>query len=153
AKKAARPKTPPGSALQGEWGEREAEKWLVENEGLIPVARRAKVGRDELDLVMKAPPCRGRAGEIVFVEVKTRRSELFGGGMAAVDARKRHALCRAASRWMMRNADCPMRIDVVEVYGDHATGRIDRVLHQKAAVPLERRINALALGSGRHPAR
>lgn len=143
------PNSPSKTALQGEWGERKAEKWLVENAGLSPIGRRVKVGRDELDLVMKAPATPTRPEEIVFVEVKTRSSRLFGGGLGAIDRRKRHALGRAASRWMMRNADCPMRIDVVEVYGDFETDRVDEILHQKAAVPLERRIDALALGCGR----
>ncbi len=147
------PKPPSKTALQGEWGERKAEKWLVENAGLSPIGRRVKVGRDELDLVMKAPATPTRPEEIVFVEVKTRSSRLFGGGLGAIDRRKRHALGRAASRWMMRNADCPMRIDVVEVYGDFETDRVDEILHQKAAVPLERRINALALGCGHRTSR
>lgn len=136
------------SALQGEWGERKAEKWLVANAGLEPLARRVKVGRDELDLIMLAPATAGRPREIVFVEVKTRSSDLFGGGLGAVDRRKRHALCRAASRWMERNADCPMRIDVVEVYGDFESGRVDRIEHQTAAVPLEKRLDSPALGRG-----
>ena len=134
------------SAEQGEWGERKAEEWLVANAGLKTLGRRVKVGRDELDLVMLAPATDTRPQEVVFVEVKTRSSESFGGGMGAIDRRKRHALGRAASRWMMRNADCPMRIDVVEVYGDCATGRVDEIRHQVAAVPLERRLNTFALG-------
>ena len=141
-------KPPSRAALQGEWGERKAEKWLVKNAGLVPVGRRVKVGRDELDLVMKNPATATQPAEMVFVEVKTRSSRLFGGGFGAIDRRKRHALGRAAMRWMMRNADCPMRIDVVEVYGDYMTDRVDEILHQKAAVPLERRIDALALGCG-----
>lgn len=141
-------KPPSRAALQGEWGERKAEEWLVKNAGLVPVGRRVKVGRDELDLVMKNPATATQPAEMVFVEVKTRSSRLFGGGFGAIDRRKRHALGRAAMRWMMRNADCPMRIDVVEVYGDCKTDRVDEILHQKAAVPLERRIDALALGCG-----
>ena len=69
------------------------------------MGRRVKVGRDELDLVMKNPATATQPAEMVFVEVKTRSSRLFGGGFGAIDRRKRHALGRAAMRWMMRNAD------------------------------------------------
>ena len=137
------------TSLQGKWGERKAEEWLVRNAGLKALGRRVKVGRDELDLVMKAPASAGKPGEIVFVEVKTRGDRLFGGGLGAIDRRKRHALGRAASRWMMKHADCPMRIDVVEVYGDFETDRVDEIRHWEAAIPLEKRINALLLGCGR----
>lgn len=138
-------KRPPKSARQGLWGEKTAEAWLVRNAGLKTVGRRVKVGRDEIDLVMEAPPAGKQPGEIVFVEVKTRASGLFGGGIASVDRRKRHALGRAAARWMTLNADRPMRMDVVEVYGDCESGRVDRVVHREAAVSLEKRFDAVSL--------
>lgn len=133
----------PESAKQGEWGERKAEEWLVRNAGLKTIGRRVKVSRDEFDLIMEERSPRGRM--IVFVEVKTRKNRLYGGGFAAVDRRKRHALCRAAVRWMQRIEATPFRIDVVCVYGDCREDRVDRIDHQKRAVPLERRYDALAL--------
>ena len=125
------------SARQGLWGEREAEKWLVRRTGMKGLGRRVKVGRDEIDLVMEDRFRGGR--EIVFVEVKTRSSDLFGGGLAAMDRRKRHALCRAVARYMGKMPPTPFRIDVVEVFGDASRGAPDRVLHFRNAVPLETR--------------
>ena len=125
------------TARQGLWGEREAEKWLVREAGLKCIGRRVKVGRDEIDLVMENRDAHGR--EIVFVEVKTRSSDLFGGGLAAMDRRKRHALCRAVARYMGKMPPTPFRIDVVEVFGDASRGAPDRVLHFRNAVPLETR--------------
>ena len=127
----------PSAARQGLWGEREAEKWLVREAGLKCLGRRVRVGRDEIDLVMEERDARGR--EIVFVEVKTRSSELYGGGLAAMDRRKRHALCRAVARYMRRQPPTPFRIDLVEVFGDASRGAPDRLLHFRNAVPLERR--------------
>ena len=49
------------------------------------LGRRVRVGCDEIDLVMEDRFRGGR--EIVFVEVKTRSSELFGGGRAALGTR------------------------------------------------------------------
>ncbi len=131
------------TARQGLWGEREAEKWLVREAGLKCIGRRVKVGRDEIDLVMENRDAHGR--EIVFVEVKTRSSELFGGGRAAMDRRKRNALCRAVSRYMRRLPPTPFRIDLVEVYGRADSGEAPRVEHQRAAVPMNLRYTAPAL--------
>ncbi len=128
------------TARQGLWGEREAEKWLVRKTGMKCVGRRVKVGRDEIDLVMEDRDARSR--ELVFVEVKTRSSELFGGGRAAMDRRKRHALCRAVARYMRRRPPTPFRIDLVEVYGRADSGEAPRIEHQRAAVPMDLRYSA-----------
>ena len=135
------------SARQGLWGEGEAERWLVREAGLKCLGRRVKVGRDEIDLVMEDRGARGR--EIVFVEVKTRSSELFGGGRAAMDRRKRHALCRAVARYMRRQPPTPFRIDLVEVYGRDGSGDAPRIEHQRAAVPMELRYAAPGLARRR----
>lgn len=135
------------TARQGLWGERAAEEWLVREAGLRCLGRRVKVGRDEIDLVMEERDARGR--EIVFVEVKTRSSELFGGGRAAMDRRKRHALCRAVARYMRRQPPTPFRIDLVEVYGRVDSGEAPRIEHQRAAVPMELRYSAPALARRR----
>ena len=144
---ASAPRAQTATARQGLWGESEAEKWLVREAGLRCLGRRVKVGRDEIDLVMEDRDARGR--EIVFVEVKTRSSELFGGGRAAMDRRKRHALCRAVARYMRRQPPMPFRIDLVEVYGRAGSGEAPRIEHQRAAVPMELRYAAPALARRR----
>lgn len=137
-----RPAPPSRAAAQGEWGERVAEKHLREElpEGkrLRTVGRRVRVGRDEIDLVMEPADPRRRP-MTVFVEVKTRSTDAFGGGLAAIDRRKRRALCRAAARYMRGRPASPFRIDVVEVTGSSDAGRAERVLHFENAVPLDRR--------------
>ena len=131
---------------QGEWGERKAEEYLrsereMGDRRLRTIGRRVRVGRDEIDLVM-APADPRRRPMVVFVEVKTRTTDAFGGGLAAVDRRKRHALCRAAARYMRGRPAAPFRIDVVEVIGVSDAvpgGAADRILHFENAVPMERR--------------
>jgi putative endonuclease len=65
----------------------------------------------ELDLVVE------RRGELVFVEVKMRRGELFGGAAAAVDRDKQGALVRTAAAYLSRYGlwDRPSSFDVVTI--------------------------------------
>jgi putative endonuclease len=65
----------------------------------------------ELDLVVE------RRHEIVFVEVKARSSELFGGAAAAVDGEKRRHLVRASAAYLSAHGlwERPCRYDIVTV--------------------------------------
>jgi putative endonuclease len=65
----------------------------------------------ELDLVFE------KLGVVVFVEVKTRSSEMFGGAVAAVDRDKQSAIVRTAASYMSRHGlwERPARFDVVTV--------------------------------------
>lgn len=88
--------------------------------GLRELARNASYRGGELDLVMLDS---GRSGEtvVVFVEVRYRGGQAFGGGAASVDARKRRKLVRAAQLFLLshpRLADAACRFDVVEASGD-----------------------------------
>jgi putative endonuclease len=62
--------------------------------------------------------CRDKKhSELVFVEVKTRSSELFGAPAEAVDQKKRRLIIRGAMQWL-RMLDMPeitYRFDIVEV--------------------------------------
>lgn len=97
----------------GLWGEAQAERFL-RRLGYRTLGRRVRIGdRDELDLV-----CRD-GKSLVFVEVKTRRSEDYGRPVEAVNARKRQVLSRAAVRYLrkVRYPSVSFRFDVVEVVG------------------------------------
>ncbi|MCX7869374.1 MAG: YraN family protein, partial [Terrimicrobiaceae bacterium] len=75
-------------------------------------------GGGEIDLVC-------RDGELlVFVEVKTRSDEQFGRPAAAVNARKRRLLLRAAFSWlrMLDMPDLGFRFDIVEVVEGRPAG-------------------------------
>ena len=58
-----------------------------------------------------------REKTLVFVEVKTRRSEHFGRGMDAIDDTKRRLITQGAMAWlrMLEMPDIPFRFDVVEI--------------------------------------
>lgn len=63
--------------------------------GWQPVARNVRCKAGEIDLVM-------RDGDtLVFVEVRRRRSDNFGGAAASVDAAKRRRILRTAQWWLL----------------------------------------------------
>ncbi|HSR64957.1 MAG TPA: YraN family protein [Xanthomonadaceae bacterium] len=89
--------------------------------GLRELAANASYRGGELDLVMRDDG--GRAPCVVFVEVRYRRSDGFGGGAASVDAGKRRRLLLAAQSFLAAHPalrDAPCRFDVIEASGDPA---------------------------------
>lgn len=124
------------TAKTGIWGEGKAADFL-KGKGFNVLGRRVKMGRDEIDLVAL---CTIRGTEmLVFVEVKTRASDSFGGGRAAMDKRKRHALCRAAAHYLRKLPKTPFRFDLVEVVGRRDSEKPPVVRHYENAFPMELR--------------
>ncbi|MEN9506270.1 MAG: hypothetical protein RI958_2196 [Actinomycetota bacterium] len=61
---------------------------------------------------------------VVFVEVKTRYDDAFGGAAAAVDERKRRRLRRLALEWLEAHPDVrrpQLRFDVAAITGTTLT--------------------------------
>lgn len=65
----------------------------------------------ELDLVVE------RRREIVFVEVKARSTDLYGGAASAVGAEKKRTLERVSSAYLSRFSlwDRPCRFDIITI--------------------------------------
>ena len=116
----------------GKWGEQQALRFLKAHRYAIRGVR-VRVGRhDEIDLVAQHGPT------LVFVEVKTRRSERYGRPFAAVNKAKRKRLSRAAVGYLRKNKDTPdyIRFDVVEVIGE-PDGAAPRIRHIENAFQLD----------------
>jgi putative endonuclease len=98
-------------------GEERAAEHL-EARGYRIVARNARAGRVEIDLVAR----RGRL--LVFAEVKTRRSRAAGAPEEAVDYRKRERLVHGAAAWLSENPSRGVRVrfDVIACEWDAARG-------------------------------
>lgn len=97
----------------GQTSERLAEQFLVAK-GYRIVERNLRTSLGELDLVAED-------GDIlVFVEVKGRTTEAFGGARLAVGRRKQHKLIQLASLYLAQRhlSDRACRFDVVLVQGD-----------------------------------
>jgi len=103
----------------------------LQRSGLRPLAANANYRCGEIDLVMlddTAPDGSRREATVVFVEVRYRGDDRFGGGAASVDFRKQRKLVRAAQVFLLRNrryADSPCRFDVVEAEGDPEAPRLN----------------------------
>jgi putative endonuclease len=103
-----------------------AARELLRRAGLTDLAANALYRGGELDLVMR-DATRPGTPTVVFVEVRYRQSQLFGGGAASVDAGKRRRLVHAALRFLQDHpalADAPCRFDVIDAQGDPATPRL-----------------------------
>lgn len=116
APRAAGVRTPKQRA--GAAAERAAERHLVAA-GCLVLDRNARYREGELDLVVRERDL------VVFVEVRMRTVELYGGAAASVDAFKQKRLARAAQRWLAERCGerwPACRFDVVAV---DAGGRIE----------------------------
>lgn len=107
----------------GAHGERVAAR-VLRDQGLLILATNWRCAHGELDIVARDPG----TDEIVFVEVKTRRSTAFGHPAEAVTAAKLARLRRLAGAWSSRHPtpSAGMRLDVVAVElppGDRARVR------------------------------
>lgn len=83
----------------------------LERRGYAILARRYRSRFGEIDIVARC------AQMIVFVEVKTRAGDEFGGGAAAVTPWKQRRIAQMAIDYLSRNDlhDQPCRFDVVTV--------------------------------------
>ena len=71
-------------------------------------------GGGEVDLILRAPD-----GTLVFVEVRRRASDRFGGAAASVGATKRRRIVYAARHYLLRLREPPpCRFDVVAIQGE-----------------------------------
>jgi putative endonuclease len=70
----------------------------LESQGYEILARNARVGRLELDIVA------ARAGLVVFCEVRTRRSNALIEPVESIDRAKIGRLRRAAAQWLQGQA-------------------------------------------------
>jgi putative endonuclease len=94
----------------GRWGEEEAARYL-RRQGMKIVERNLRTPVGEIDLVAR----HGRL--LLFIEVKTRRSDAFGAPQEAVGRTKQRQIVRAA-QWYLgdgRGKGLQPRFDVVAV--------------------------------------
>jgi putative endonuclease len=95
----------------GAHGEGLVARWYVAR-GYVVLSRNWRTRSGELDLVV------GRAGLVVFCEVKARTTGAFGTGAEAVGRAKRQRIRRLAAEWLAAHPrpGCDVRFDVAAVH-------------------------------------
>jgi putative endonuclease len=84
------------------------------------IGTNVRAGGYEVDLIAR----RGR--KLVFVEVKERARQMYGGGVGAVNREKRRRVRRAAASWLQahpESASLEIRFEVASV----SDGRVERL--------------------------
>ena len=118
-------KTPNGSPKQkGDEGEELAAQYLA-GRGYRIIARQWKYERYELDLIV------GRDNMLVFVEVKTRYSNVYGEPWEAVNNSKRKKICISADAYI-RQYNCAQepRFDIISII---KSGSRSEIIHIEQA--------------------
>ena len=95
---------------QGDRFELLAWSWL-ENHGYSLIDKNFARRIGEIDLIVRAPD----NSTVVFVEVRFRSTERYGGAIESVDYSKQRKLARTANSWLQRyaNQNTPARIDII----------------------------------------
>lgn len=109
--------------LLGRWGEKVAAQ-LLEAKGYVIVGRNWRTGRGELDLVAQDGPV------LVFVEVKTRRSQRYGTPEESITRHKQEKLLALVQDYLTDHSlsEVEWRLDVVAIELD-GRGKLIRCEH------------------------
>jgi putative endonuclease len=132
ARQAREARTLEGSAALGRRGEDLAHRYL-QRAGYAVVTRNYRAGADsEIDIVAT------KDGVVVFVEVKSRSSAVYGAPERAIDADKHKNILRGARAYATRGAIdwSKVRFDVISV----VFSKTPSILHQQDAFFPSRKI-------------
>lgn len=99
--------------INGTIGEIDAEKYL-KDKGFEIVKTNYRNRLGEIDIIAKDK------NVLVFVEVKSRATLLYGRPCEAVDERKQHKIRKTAELYLLttKNYYTDVRFDVIEILGD-----------------------------------
>ena len=99
--------------LEGRKSEEKACAYLA-SKGLCLIEKNYRSKTGEIDLIMKDDNC------YVFVEVRSKKSQRFGGALLSVNYPKQQKIIKTAVFYLVKKKlyqRCPMRFDVVAFEG------------------------------------
>lgn len=108
----------------GKWGEKKAVNYLGKKQYKIKeINYRSPLG--EIDIIAKD------SQYLVFIEVKTRRSNNFGPPEAAVDFSKQQRIRKIALLYLKKNnfSEKKVRFDVISIIIDKNKGRLKHYIN------------------------
>jgi TIGR00252 family protein len=106
----------------GEFGENIIEKYLASIDYEI-IYRNFRCRQGEIDIVAKDKD------ELVFIEVKTRTSNIYGRPVEAVTERKKRNIINASNYFVYKNnlTEEYIRFDVIEVFLNRTYRKINHI--------------------------
>ena len=112
----------------GDWGEEKALRYLID-QGYQLLTRNWRTREGEVDLVMNLD------STIVFIEVKTRKTDRFGPPEEGITRGKKERLRKTSRAYLQENdyENRDWRIDVVAIEATRS-GEITRLDHYENAV-------------------
>ena len=109
--------------LVGNTGETIAADYLRKN-GFDIIVRNFTCKQGEIDIIAR------RGNHYHFIEVKSRTSNNFGGGRAAVTATKRNTIRTVATYYLVKNKlfeRVGVQFDVIEITGQNGNFQIEHL--------------------------
>lgn len=97
--------------------ENQARQYLTQ-QGLVWVTSNYRCRWGELDLIMKDKDF------LVFIEVRSRVSNEYGGALASINLHKKKKIIKTASHYLVTNNlwdKCLVRFDVISLQGELKT--------------------------------
>jgi putative endonuclease len=88
----------------------------LDKKGYLELGRNYYSRYGEIDLICKDV----KKGELVFVEVKYRKSTKYGSGLESITRSKQRKLVKTAQIYLKENRlkDIPYRFDIISILGD-----------------------------------
>ncbi|WAA67777.1 YraN family protein [Microbacterium oxydans] len=110
----------------GRAGEERAAQYLTRI-GYTVLARNWRCAQGEIDIIAS------HDGHLAVVEVKTRRTAVFGHPFEAIDPRKRRRLWQLAQAWVTEHPDAArgraVRLEAIGIIGaDPAQGTLEHLV-------------------------
>ena len=100
----------------GKWGEEMAAEYL-QQKGYRIIERDWRSGARDIDIIAQAPDL----STLVFVEVKTRKSEALMRAADAVNPTKARNIALSANNYVkMGHVDALLRFDIITIVGTNA---------------------------------
>ena len=100
----------------GKWGEEMAAEYL-QQKGYRIIERDWRSGARDIDIIAQAPDL----STLVFVEVKTRKSEVLMRAADAVNPTKARNIALSANNYVkMSHVDALLRFDIITIVGTNA---------------------------------
>ncbi|MCP4409206.1 MAG: YraN family protein [Gammaproteobacteria bacterium] len=99
--------------MQGRRAEQRAKEFL-QRQGLILIDKNYRCRHGEIDLIMKD------GSQLVFIEVRYRKNEAYGGPLASIDHRKKNHLIATALHYLQsKRLQGTARVDVLGITGEN----------------------------------